>query len=173
MVSIAHPERYSLVFDADGTAVLTADCYQSIWNYTLDNGLGKGLLAGRPGSRFALQQGPALVHGCEPAGDPALEAPGGHAEEICQRCSARTWGLEFRSGALVLLRPLETDPFLGTYPDKHPLEQVSSQHRANRRAVAVVSETTARQAPRAMTTPSSEPTPAWRSCSGRILTRTL
>jgi hypothetical protein len=123
-VAIAHPERYSLIFDEDGTAVLTADCYRSTWDYAVDYRIGNGLLFRPPATRFALQQDAELVPGCEPAADVALDVTGGTAAESFKVFLARTWGLEFRSGALVLFRPMEHDPFTGTYPNSRPLEQV-------------------------------------------------
>ena len=36
IVAIEHPERYTIVFNEDGTAVVTADCNRSLWGYTID-----------------------------------------------------------------------------------------------------------------------------------------
>jgi hypothetical protein len=140
-VAIAQPERYSLAFVADGTAVLTADCYGSVWGYTVDYGVGTGLVFGTVGSRFTLLQDAEVVPACEPTGNAALDVTGGSAPECevtkladgyytclgsevpIRTYLARTEALELRSGALVLLRPLSAS-WPGSYPDKRPLEQV-------------------------------------------------
>ena len=35
-LAIEHPERYTIVFNEDGTAVVTADCNRSPWSYAID-----------------------------------------------------------------------------------------------------------------------------------------
>jgi hypothetical protein len=140
-IAIADPERYSLAFVADGTAVLTADCYRSVWGYTVDYGVGTGLVFGTVHSRFTLLQDAEVVPACEPARVPALDVtkpntgecevtnlPDGRffclgSEVPLRTYLARTEGLELRSGALVLLRPLSAS-WPGSYADKRPLEQV-------------------------------------------------
>jgi hypothetical protein len=34
--AIEHPDSYTIVFNEDGTAVVTADCNRSPWSYTID-----------------------------------------------------------------------------------------------------------------------------------------
>jgi hypothetical protein len=124
-IAVAHPERYSLTFNAGGTAVLTADCDRSIWHYTIDYGQDiRAALQGRPRLLFSWESDPGMVPGCESTDDVALDVTGGLARDSFGIYLEKTRGIEFRPGALVLLRPLETNPFTGRYADTRPLEQV-------------------------------------------------